>query len=100
MAKMSNYDADMIALALFDKHHDKDLSKALIRWGVSQNVPSRILMLSCLRTASYCLATMLQKDLPRDPETDCVIIEAYASYFHFYVHVAQDFIKKQDEKKK
>ena len=96
----SDHEKQLIVLALLDKHHDEGLSKALKRWGESQNVPSRILMLSCLRTASYYLATMLQKDSLRTPETDCEIIEAYAGYFHFYVHVAQDFIKNDGGKNK
>lgn len=92
---MTEDDKDIIALALIDQEHDVALSKALYRWAESQQVSNGHLIISCLRTASLCMARMLEETPTTGLELeDCDVINRYAQYFHYYVHAAQEHAAK------
>ncbi len=90
---------DLMSIALVDKMHDPDLTRALGDWGVSQEVGMNKLGVTCLRLAALCVANVMHKNKPAR-NAECNIIEAYANYFHYYVHVGIDIIDDDAQKNK
>lgn len=94
---MSDDILKMLSLVQIDQMHDPDLSEALGRWMESQEVEVNKSAVACLRIAAVCVARLIHKN-PPPKAVECDIIEAYADYFHYYVHVSIGII--EDEKNK
>lgn len=89
----------LLTLAKIDELHDADFSEALARWIASQEVGTNKSAITCLRLAALCVANLMHKDKPaRDLE--CDIIECYADYFHYYVHVGVGILEKNKSRRR
>ena len=89
----------MLSLSMVEQMHDPDLTSALGRWGSSQEVGVNKLGVTCLRLAALCIAKTMHNNKP-PASAACDIIEAYADYFHYYVHVGMEIIEDEAEKNK
>lgn len=92
MTEEEAYDLKML---MIEDLHDPNLSEALARWASGMEVKESKLAVSCLRMAGLCIAQQLNR---APAKNDCVIIESFEQYLHYYVHAAQRALKEDKEK--